>query len=327
MQDVLDGVVRSGAPDAIAAVITEQGIWAGAAGIGGPDGRMATVQDEFAIGSVGLVFVATLVMRFAERGMIDLNAPIDDYLGDLVFDTNGATVRDALGMRSGIPDIGEDVGAAIAADPAHRWTLEDVLAVLPDPSGPPGPYVPAPSNYVMLALAVEHVVGKPLATAVRTEVLDPVGAARILVQGAGVPTPKPWALPTEAHIGQFELADLGAGDAISCIASATASYGVGGLAADAPSLAAWAWHLFAGEIVDGASLTAMLPAPDGHGLGLEALDAPLDHAMGLTGAKTGYGSVLAIMPAEHVVAVVLVNDEEFRIDQNVLDLIEAATDD
>ncbi len=325
MQEVLETAVRSGAPDVIAAVITERGTWAGAAGIGGPDGRKATVQDEFAIGSVGLAFIAALVMRLAERGMIDLDAPIDDYLGDLVFDTNGATVRQALGQRSGIPDVGGEAAEAIAADPAHHWTLEDTLAVLPDPSGPPGPYLPALSNYVMLVLAVEHVTGMPLANAVRAELLDPVGAARILVQGAGVPTPKPWALPTQAHLGAFKLEDLGAGDAISCIASATASYGVGGFAGDAPSVAAWAWHLFAEDIVDGTSLTMMLPAADGHGLGLEVLDAPLDRAIGLTGGKTGYGSVLAIMPAEKTIAVVFVNDEKFRIDSYVVDLIEAAT--
>ena len=324
LQATLDAAVTGGAPDAIAAVITDRGAWAGAAGIGGPDGRTATVQDEFAIGSVGIAFVAALVMRLAERGTIDLDAPVDDYLGDLVFDTNGATVRQALGMRSGIPDIGEEVPAAIAADPAHDWTLEDTLAILPDPTGPPGPYQPAPSNYVMLALAVEHVTGMPLAKAVRAEVLDPVGAARILVQGAGVPTPKPWALPTEAHLGAFKLTDLGAGDAISCIASATASYGVGGFAGDAPSLAAWAWHLFAGDIVDGPSLTVMLPAADGHGLGFEQLEAPLEHTIGLTGGKTGYGTVLAIVPAERTVAVVLVNDQEFPIDSYVVDLIEAA---
>jgi D-alanyl-D-alanine carboxypeptidase len=325
LQAILDGAVASGAPDAIAAVITDRGAWAGAAGIGGPDGREATVRDEFAIGSVGLVFIAALVMRLAERGLIDLDAPIGDYLGDRVFDTNGATVRQALGQRTGIPDIGEEVPEAIAADPAHDWTLEDTLAVLPGPSGPPGARQSALSNFVMLVLAVEHVTGSPLAEAVRTELLDPVGAVRILVQGAGVPTPKPWALPTEAHIGSFKLTDLGAGDAISCIASATASYGVGGLASDAPSLAAWAWHLFAGDIVDGASLSAMLPAADGYGFGLEALKAPLDRAIGLTGAKTGYGSVLAIVPAERTVVVVFVNDEEFRVDPFVDALITAAT--
>jgi D-alanyl-D-alanine carboxypeptidase len=325
MQDVLDEVVRSGAPDVIAAVITEEGTWAGAAGIGGPDGRRATIHDEFAIGTVGLAFIATLVMRLVERGLLDLDVPVDEYLGDLDFDTNGATVRQALGQRSGIPNIGPEVPEAIAADPAHRWTLEDTLAVLPDPTGPPGPYLPAVSNYLMLVLAVEHVTGMPLAEAVRVELLDPVGATRILVQGAGVPTPKPWALPTEANFPGFQLADLGAGDAISCIASATASYGIGGFASDAPSLAAWAWHLLAADIVDDGSLSEMMPGTDGHGFGLVVLDAPLDRAIGLTGGKTGYGSVLAIMPEERTVAVVFVNDEEFRIDSYVVDLIEAAT--
>ena len=160
LQQVLDATVAAGAPDVIAAVITPAGTWAGAAGTGGPDGRNATVHDEFAIGSVGKTFLDALVMRLAEQGRIDLDAPIAAYLGDLAFDTNGATVRQALGQRSGIPDIGAEVPNAIAADPAHRWTLEDTLAVLPEPSGPPGPYVSAFSNSVMLALAVEHVDGR-----------------------------------------------------------------------------------------------------------------------------------------------------------------------
>jgi CubicO group peptidase (beta-lactamase class C family) len=96
------------------------------------------------------------------------------------------------------------------------------------------------------------------------------------------------------------------------------------MASDAPSLAAWTWHLFAGDIVTRESLAAMLPGADGHGLGLEALERPLEFAIGLTGGKTGYGTVLAVVPGTRTVAVVLVNDENFRIDGYIADLIEAA---
>ena len=105
MQAVLEDMVTSGAPDAIAAVITEDGTWAGAAGIAGEKGRKATPEDEFAIASITKTFTAALVMRLAEQGRIDLDEPLASYMGDLKVDTNGATVRQALEMRAGLGDL------------------------------------------------------------------------------------------------------------------------------------------------------------------------------------------------------------------------------
>ena len=324
MQAILDAAVAAGAPDAIAAVITADGSWAGASGIGGPDGRKATVADEFAIANVTKVITASLVMRLVEQGRMDLDTPLSTYLGDVKVDSNGATVRQFLGARSGMADF-VDPPAAISADPAHHWTIAELLARIPPAADRPGDrYLPVGPNYILLGLAVEHVTGKTLSDALRDEVLDPFGATRILEQGAGVATPKPWALPTKAHLGPFDVGDLGAGGAISCISSASFGPGSGSIASDAPSLAAWTWHLFAGDIIDRASLATMLPGHDGHGLGLNVLDRPLDQDIGLNGGKTGYATVLAVIPDARVVAVVLVNDENFRIDPFIFDLTKAA---
>ena len=70
LQGALGNAVASGAPDFIAAVITEDGVWAGAAGIGGLNDRKATPNDEFAIASISKTFTAALVMRLAEQGRI-----------------------------------------------------------------------------------------------------------------------------------------------------------------------------------------------------------------------------------------------------------------
>jgi D-alanyl-D-alanine carboxypeptidase len=324
MRAILDSVVADGAPDVIAAIITPAGSWAGAAGVGGPDGRAATVKDEFALGSVTKTITTSLVMKLAEQGRIDLDAPLQGYLGDLKVNANGATVRQMLGQRSGLADW-VDPAALIGADPAHHWTKAELIAQIPPPASEPGgPYTPAGPNYFLLGLAIEHVTGRSLSDALRTEVLDPVGATRIVQQGAGVPTPKPWALPTAGYTGAFKISDLGAGGAISCISSASFAPGAGTIASDAPSLANWAWHLFAGDVVKSGTLNAMLPADDGHGLGIDVLGAPLSRAIGLTGGKTGYGTVLAVDPATRTIAVVLVNDENFHIDEYIAKLMDAA---
>jgi D-alanyl-D-alanine carboxypeptidase len=327
LQAVLQAAVAGGAPDAIAAVITAEEMWAGAAGIGGPDGRAATAEDEFAIASVTKVFTATLVMRLAEQGQIELDAPLQSYLGGLDVDTNGSTVRQAVGMRTGLPDFGIDSAAAIVADPGHTWTPTELLARLVPPTEKPGTYIYSNPNYLLLALAVEHVTGSSFAAALRTHILDPVGAARILEQGAGETTPKPWALPTAEHRGAFAPEDLGVGDAISCISSATFAKGGASMASDAPSLASWAWHLFAGDIISSDSLQAMMPtATDRRGFGLDQMTGLAGHsAFGHGGSKTGYGSILVVLPKERLVVVMFVNDPDFIVEPALVDLIEAAT--
>lgn len=327
LQLVLDRAVSHGAPDAIAAVITPKGTWTGAAGIGGPDGRAATTDDAFYLASLTQVFTATLVMRLAEQGRIDLDAPISTYLDDIAVDTNGATVRQALGMRSGLPDFGEDATAAIRADAGRTWTPAEILAYVKPPTDTAGStYIHAGPNYTLLALAAEHVTGTSFAAALRAEVLDPVGAAGTLQQGAGVPTPKPWALPTQANLGPFSRDEYGLGDVISCISSVSFSFGYGSMAGAAPSVAAWAWHLFAGDVVSESSLREMLPAlPDRHGFGLHQMaDLGSRLALGITGQKTGYGSILAVVPAEDAVVVLFVNNPDFIVEPFVIQLIEAS---
>lgn len=329
LQAVLDqAVAEAGAPDAIAAVFTADGRWAGAAGVGGPDGRAATAQDEFAIASITKTFTAALIMRLVANGKMKLDAPLASYLGDLQVDTNKATVRQALGMLAGLPDQEQEkTVAAILADPGHAWTAGEIVAGYESPSSPAGStYIYSNPAYELLAFAAEHVTGISYGKALRAEVLDPVGAARVLDQGYGVTTPKPWALPMGAYVGRYRPADVGKNGSLPTRASATISIGGASMASDAPSLVAWAWHLFAGDIVDAAALAQMIPADtQQYGMGLERFHDFGDVvAYGHTGGKTGYGSILVVFPAKRTVIAVFVNDPEFVVEPVVRDLLEAA---
>lgn len=98
------------------------------------------------------------------------------------------------------------------------------------------------------------------------------------------------------------------------------------MAGDAPSVAAWTWHLFAGDVVGNASLQLMLPAAgDMHGLGVERLtDLGASPVVGQTGSKTGYGSILAFFPSERVIVVLFVNEPDFIVEPAVWSLFDAA---
>ena len=328
-QAAIDAAVMAGATDAIGAVVTANGTWSGAAGIGGPNGRKATPQDEFAIASVTKVFTATLIMRLAEQGKVDLDAPLASYLGDLKVDANGATVRQALGMMAGLADDEQPAAMdAIHVDAAHVWTREELVArYLPPVAAPGTTFGYSSPGYALLGFAAENVTGKSFAAAMRAEVLDPVGAERILVQGPEAATPGPWALPIDRNLGSWRPEDMGVGGAISCISSATYGPGAGSMASDAPSLAAWAWHLFAGDVISEASLKLMTPSPPSrYALGLEEMagfGGP--RSVGHAGSKTGYGSILVVFPTEQVGVVVFVNNPDFVTEPTVLALFKAAT--
>ena len=325
MQEALDATVRLGAPDVIAAVITEQGTWAGAAGIAGPEGREATPDDEFAIASLSKTLTAVLIMRLAEQGTIDLDEPLATYMGDFDVDTNDATVRQALAMRGGLADSRPDAANLIGADPSHVWTWAERIAGFPPPILGPASYHYSSPSYELLALAAEQATGTSYGQALRTAILDPVDADRILDQEAGGVTPQPWALPIDEHLGHYEASDMGAGGAISCISSASFGTGAGSVASDAPTLGRWLWHLFAGEILETATLEPMMEAGlQGWAYGFES--APYTEARSLanSGSKTGYGAQWVYFPESRAIVVIFVNDPDFIVEPTVNSLLAAA---
>ncbi len=309
----------------IAAVITAGGSWSGAAGIGGPNGRKATATDEFAIASLTKTFTAALIMRLAEQGRIDLDAPLANYMGTFSVDTNGATVRQVLAMRGGLAEHRSNAADRIVADPTHVWTWPERIAGYAPPASAPGLYSYSSPSYELLALAAETVTGTSFGQALRREVLDPVKADRILDQAGGGMTPKPWAVPIDEHLGRFQPSDIGVGGAISCMSSATFGTGAGSMASDAPSLARWLWHLFAGDIVAESTVETMITAGlDRWAYGMESAPYSEARAVGSSGSKTGYGAQWTLFPSSRAIVVIFVNDPDFIVEPTVNGLVHAA---
>lgn len=306
LQAVLDDIVAGGSPNAIAAVITPQGRWAGAAGVSGPDGRAATAEDVASLASVSKLFVAAAGLRLAEEGRIDPDAPLDALVAGKGADANGATLRQALAMRSG---IGNTVGAVDVCD--RDWTDKEVVGTFPVPHASPGTaFDYSNPTYKIVGYALESASGQPLATLI-DDVVRRGGGGVLLLQGTGEPTPSPWALPVAGHGGALPIERFGDGAALPCLGDARLSLGAAGMAGDMPSLAAWGYALFGGSVVDADSLAAMLPTADAYGLGMEQLGplgVPGSIAVGHTGSKDGYKVVLAYQPAKQAVVAMIIND-------------------
>ena len=136
----------------------------------------------FRIASNTKTFTAAAILRLVERGALALDDPIADRLAPETVDTLRAggyrpeaiTVRQLLLHTSGVCDYGQDPAyqAAVATDPAKRWTrLEQVQWAMDHggPMGEPGErYAYSDTGYILLGEIAERSSGAPLAQAVRT---------------------------------------------------------------------------------------------------------------------------------------------------------------
>ena len=299
----------AGGSGTTATVISAEGIWSGA--VGTSDGvHNVQVDSQFGIASITKSVVAAQVMQLVETGELSLDAPATDYLpADFAFDTNRATIRQLLEMRSGIPDWFDDaMKQRVEEDRLHVWTPDEVLGLLgPSRTAPGIAFEYADTNYNLLGLVIEHVRGRPLVKVLRSGVLRVAGTERLVYQPDEAPS-DPMAMP----LGESRAAlDMGGGY-LPSISDASSAGPAGSLASDSISLARW-WRAFcAGEIVSQASLNEMstlVGGRDGYGFGL--FNPVVDWGfggIGHQGGNFGYSSWAGCLLGDHpVVLVVLAN--------------------
>jgi D-alanyl-D-alanine carboxypeptidase len=305
LQAALDDMARGGG--IAATVMTPEGTWSGAAGTAdGVDDLQA--DSQFGIASGTKPIIAAQVMQLVEAGDISLDAPATEYLpADFTFDTNGATIRHLLGMRSGIPDwYSDEIERQMAADRSRVWQLDEVLALVGPDRRPLGVEEYADTNYNLLGLVIERVRQRPLVDVLRGGVLRVAGTERLIYQPDEAPT-DPMAMPR----GESRDALEEGGGYLPSISDASSGGAAAAIASDSISLARW-WRAFCtGDIVSEASLTEMATFnDDGYGLGLfnPAARASLK-AVGHLGANFGYKSSAGCLTEDQVVFAVLTNQD------------------
>jgi CubicO group peptidase (beta-lactamase class C family) len=141
-------------------------------------GQAVTDSTLFKIGSCTKAITAIAVMQLAERGLIDLNSPIEQYLPELRFRKPAAmppiSIRHLLTHTAGLRDDIENGSFAQERPPSciHPDLLGDTLLF------PPG-HVWAYSNlgYGLLGCLIERVSGQPYGEYMQDHIFKPIGMA------------------------------------------------------------------------------------------------------------------------------------------------------
>jgi CubicO group peptidase (beta-lactamase class C family) len=154
-----------------------------------------TVDTVVDIGSVSKQFTATAILLLAQRGIVDLDAPLSTYLPDLPAWAARPTLSQLIHHQSGIPeyiDLLLDRGFALAEIDAlkaggtapWRTTEADALAALQDVAdldfAPGARWEYSNSNYFLLSQVVSAVTGHDLGAFLAAEVFEPLGLDMVM---------------------------------------------------------------------------------------------------------------------------------------------------
>ncbi|MFJ2341999.1 serine hydrolase domain-containing protein [Streptomyces antimycoticus] len=167
--------------------------WYGTAGAADlVSGRAVRPDDRFRAGSITKAFVATVILQLWAERRVELNAPIGRYLPDLLPSafSRRITVAQLLNHTSGLPDHrglpDDSTPEGVVRHRWDRWTPREwVETVTHDPLkfDPGATQEYRGINYVLLALIIERLTGRPYGQAIESRVLRPLGLARTLLPG------------------------------------------------------------------------------------------------------------------------------------------------
>nr|WP_104820639.1 serine hydrolase domain-containing protein [Kitasatospora sp. MMS16-BH015] len=290
-------------PSLVAGVLRDgQLVWDGARSM--VDGHAPDLDVQYRIGSLTKTFVAVLVLRLREEGLLDLADPLGRHLPGTPADA--VTVAELLAHSAGLA----------AETPGPWWErtegglrpeLADLLeteAPVKHPAGRRFHY--SNPGYALLGALVERLRGEPWGEVLRREVLTPLGMHRTTL------------LPEAPHAGGFAVhpwADVMLPEPLTD----TSRMGPAGqLWSTGADLARWAAFLAAGdEKVLGADTLAEMRRPavgpedaewtSAYGLGLQLRRHEGRLLCGHSGSMPGFTAGLWVSEADGLAAFALSN--------------------
>jgi CubicO group peptidase (beta-lactamase class C family) len=144
----------------------------------------------------------------AERGKVDLDAPLSTYLRDLPAWASRPTIAQLIHHQSGIPDYIHLLLDRGFTETGSSATIADSLAALGDVVdlrfAPGTSWEYSNSNYFLLSQVVQAVTGDDLPTFLTTEVFEPLGLDMVMDPIAAIDEK---AVSYRQVAGQWQIAD------------------------------------------------------------------------------------------------------------------------
>lgn len=322
---------QAGFPGAVLGVVTRDGrVTAIATGMSDTAAHLSMARDaRLLLGSVGKTYVAAVAMQLVREGKLDLDARASRYVGgqgwfDSLPHAADITVRHLMNHTSGLVryEFKPEFTAALTAQPDKVWDPREQVRYL---HGTTAAFAPgtgwdySDTNYLVVALILEQITGRPIDDEIRR---------RILVPNRLVNT-----IPSDSR--RLEGVSQGYAGAQNPFGGkdAVLEHGVmiinpqfegagGGYAASAADAARWGALYFSGAIHGDALLAEatkatparMLGAGAGYGLGMILRDSTVAGPVrSHSGFFPGYVTELRYYPRYGVTVAMMVNASNVRM--------------
>ena len=288
--------------------------------VGGFSHDSVPVSPEmlFAIGSITKNYVAALVLRLTEDGVLSLDDSLGRWLPAFPRVNASVTIRQALSHRSGIAMFWEN--QRLWDDlKAHRdsvFSPEVVLSYIGEPDfAPDSGFRYSNTNYLLLAMIATRAMRSTLSAQLRARFWQPLSLTSTYLSMED-------SIPPErlAHVWGDNFENDGSDRDLTFLPRAShesITYGSAGVFTTAEELARWSHALFHGELVSASSLERMTefrPAARGlsgsYGLGLQLFTPRLTagvRAYGHGGGNIGTSAYVAYLPDFDVSFALMVN--------------------
>ena len=325
LQDSLRAMhARGTAPGLSAAVALPDGrVIAVTAGLADSTGRVPLAPTHRLLaGSTGKTFFAALALQLTARDSLALDARISRWLGNEPWFArlpNGAdiTVRQLMNHTSGLVryEFSDAFARDLAANPLRAWRVPEQLAYILDQ---PAPFAAgagwqySDTNYLVLGLILERVLGGAAFDAIRARFLTPWR-----LRGT-VPQESPTiARLANGYIGPQPVIGL-SGETLQdgvLRVNPQFEWAGGGFASTPEDLAHWAQLWYTGRVVPPAVLPQALDAISApelgrgarYGLGVIVRDTPAGVTYGHSGFFPGYLSEMRYWPSSGIAVAVMTN--------------------
>jgi D-alanyl-D-alanine carboxypeptidase len=276
-------------------------------------------------GSIGKTYVAALVLRLVEMGILNLEAPITTYLAERPWlkrlpNADAITVHHLLQHTSGLPEYVENeaLWTKVASEPDKRWTPEDRLTFVFDHPAlfkPGMGFSYADTNFILLGAILEGATGRRYEDLATSMLLQPLGLKetafadqRYLVNlPIGYSTfPPLFHLPTRVIVqGRY------------CF-NPQLEWTGGGYYSTAADLARWGASLYGGRVlsapllqalIDGSGHIAEMGPGVGYGLGTIIWKSESGELWGHSGFVPGFNGILQYDPKTRITLALLCNSD------------------
>lgn len=172
--DVLDRTDWSGSllvSDASGHVVARSG-----GRVDGPDSAPCGPETRFQAGSISKSVMSVVVLDLEARGALRLDDPVGTWLPELPGRLRAVTLHELLGQTAGIGHWGDIPGLSPKlSDPPARDALVEAVLAAPPVDEPGRSWRYSGPGFLMVALVVEAVTGRPYGAVAEDVVFAPAG--------------------------------------------------------------------------------------------------------------------------------------------------------